>query len=226
MFQTRPENSDEQRLNLQRLLERYCGAVYRYVLGAVRDPDVAEELTQEFALRFLRGDFRRADPKRGRFRDYLKTSLVHLVTDHHRRRQAQPQQLAVEPAAAAPDSLNSDADFQASWRDELLDRTWQALAADNPGYHAALRLRIENPDLRSAEMAEQLTASLGKPVSAASARKMLERAHSKFADLLVDEVVYSLGDASVAELEEELNQLDLLKYCRTALAQRQEKRQL
>src|SRR5262245_57328630 len=68
----------------QALLERYSGAVYRYLLGAVRNEDTAADLTQEFALRFLRGDFHRADPQRGRFRDYLKTSLIHLVNDHHR----------------------------------------------------------------------------------------------------------------------------------------------
>ena len=31
------------------LLERYSGAAYRYLLGAVRDPDVAAELFQDFA---------------------------------------------------------------------------------------------------------------------------------------------------------------------------------
>ena len=29
-----------------RLLRRYGGAVHRYLLGAVRDPDVAEDLSQ------------------------------------------------------------------------------------------------------------------------------------------------------------------------------------
>src|SRR6266436_612212 len=72
------------------MMERYGGAVYRYLLGAVRDQDAAAELSQEFAVRFLRGDFRRADPDRGRFRDYLKTSLIHLVTDYHRARQRAP----------------------------------------------------------------------------------------------------------------------------------------
>src|SRR5713101_7167113 len=70
------------------LLQRYSGAAYRYLLGAVRDPDVAAELCQEFALQFVRGDFRRADPERGRFRDYLKRALIHMITDYQRTRQA------------------------------------------------------------------------------------------------------------------------------------------
>ena len=56
------------------LLQCYAGAVYRYLLGAVRDADAAQDLSQEFVVRFLRGGFRRADPERGRFRDYLKTA--------------------------------------------------------------------------------------------------------------------------------------------------------
>src|SRR5437016_12000302 len=121
----------------QALLERYSGAAYRYVLGAVRDADVADELAQEFALRIVRGDFRRADPGRGRFRDYLKTALIHLVTDHQNERRPAPRRLSPdepEPATPVPESLNSEHDFVQSWREELLDRTWQALAEANPSY--------------------------------------------------------------------------------------------
>ena len=42
------------------LFPGYQGAAYRYLTAAVGDPDVAAELFQEFAVRFLRGDFRRA----------------------------------------------------------------------------------------------------------------------------------------------------------------------
>jgi len=48
------------------LMDRYSGAVHRFLLAALRDPEAAAELSQEFALRFLRGDFHRADPTRGR----------------------------------------------------------------------------------------------------------------------------------------------------------------
>ena len=149
------------------VLERYQRAIYRYLLGAVRDADVAEELSQEFALRFLRGDFRRANPERGRFRDYLKTSLVHLVTDYHRARQAAPGPLApdiADPAAVSLALEENDKSFVANWRTELLDRTWQALREFNPTYHAALQLRIENPEMPSSEMATLLTTRLSKEV--------------------------------------------------------------
>ena len=220
VLQAHGANADSTRDSLRILLERYHGAAFRYLLGAVRDADVAEELAQEFAFRFVRGDFRRANSERGRFRDYLKTSLIHLVHDWQRQRQAQPQRLGVEPAA--PDAADSSTDdFTANWRAELLERTWQALAEANVAYHAALRFRVENPEANSAAMAEHLSSCLGKPVNAVSARKTMERAHVKFADLLLEEVAISVETSKVAELERELRDLDLLKYCRSALQKRQ-----
>src|SRR5262245_11244853 len=78
----------------EQLLRRYHEPVYRYLLGGIRDALAAEELAQEFALRFLRGDFRGADPGRGRFRAYVKTALFRLVIDYRRRQQARPGPLA------------------------------------------------------------------------------------------------------------------------------------
>src|SRR5438874_250561 len=66
------------------LMERYCSAVHRYLLGALQDEEEADDLFQEVAMRFLRGDFRGTDASRGRFRDYVRTVLIHLVTDIHR----------------------------------------------------------------------------------------------------------------------------------------------
>jgi RNA polymerase sigma-70 factor (ECF subfamily) len=206
-----------------RLLLRYSGAVYRYLLGAVRDPDAAADLCQDFAVRFLHGDFRRADPGRGRFRDYVKAALVNLANDYHRRRQARPLPLAAdasEPAAAAVPSLPSESDFVSGWRRDLLNQTWAALATDHPAYHAVLLLRVENPDMQSPALTANSGERLGKPLTPANARKMLQRAHAKFADVLLDRVAESLTDPTADSLAAELKVLDLLKFCRTALARR------
>src|SRR5260370_19257788 len=136
VFQAHTHEADAHQAALQALLERYQRAGYRYLLGAVRDPDVADELAQEFALRFIRGDFHRARPERGRFRDYLKTALVNLVNDHYRQLQDKPRALGVEPAAPVQPSVNSQAEFVTTWREELLENTWKALAENNAAYHA------------------------------------------------------------------------------------------
>jgi hypothetical protein len=51
-------------------------------------------------------------------------------------------------------------------------------------------------------------------------RKSLQRAHEKFADLLLEEVAASLEGAGDAELDRELRDLDLLRFCRSALERR------
>jgi RNA polymerase sigma-70 factor (ECF subfamily) len=203
----------------QEVLTRYGGAVYRYLLSAVRDPHVAEDLTQEFALKFLRGGFHRADAHRGRFRDYLKIALIHLVNDYQRKQRNQHFPLAVDaPEPAAPSSGNDpDGEFVASWREELLDATWNALLQRYPAYHAVLRLRIESPEMTSSQMAEQLTVQMGELCNAAWVRKTLQRAHDKYAELLVDEVAQSLPVATATALREELQELGLLKYCHSVL---------
>ena len=70
------------------LLPRYCRAVFRYLVVVVRDEATAEELCQEFAFRFVRGDFRHARPDKGRFRDYVKRSVLNLAEEFRRKRQA------------------------------------------------------------------------------------------------------------------------------------------
>jgi hypothetical protein len=50
-------------------MDRYHGAVYRFALAVLGEPEAAQELFQGFAHRFLRGDFRGVDPTKGRFRD-------------------------------------------------------------------------------------------------------------------------------------------------------------
>src|SRR6516165_5973402 len=149
---------------LQALVDRYSGAVYRYLLGALRDPHAADDLAQEFSLRFVRGDFRNADPQRGRFRDLVKTVLFHLIVDYQRRLKAGPRALPPDdcgPAQPEDSMLTSDAQFLESWREQLLSQAWGALAAfdrrHGSRYYEVLRFRAENRELTSAEMAEQLS---------------------------------------------------------------------
>jgi RNA polymerase sigma-70 factor (ECF subfamily) len=197
--------------------------VQRYLLGALRDPDAADELAQEFALRFVRGDLQGADPQRGRFRDYVKGTLFHLIGDWHRRRKKEPLPLPSEhdPAAPAEEAAESQQQFLESWRAELLDRAWKGLGQHEQEtgqpYHRILQFRAQHPEMRSEEMAGQLTAALGRAVTAASVRQTLHRARKEFAELLLDEIRQTLRDPSPDEIEEELAATGLHIYCQPAL---------
>ncbi len=211
----------------RRLLDRYGVPIYRYLLGALRDGEQADEIYQEFALRFVRGDLRRASPERGRFRWYLKTMLSHLISDSRRRNRVQVGIVEAFEPVAPPGEAPGDVEdllFRDAWRDEILGRAWEALAAFDRDHstadHPLLRLRSEEPDLDSAGLAGRLSTILGREITVAAVRKRLWTARERFIEFLLAEVAASLRDDSVESIEEELIDLGLLEYCRDALARK------
>ena len=178
-------------------------------------------------MKLVGGAFQRADASQGRFRNFLKTSLFHLIIDHQRRRQRRrgaERPLPVEtrdrplpPSAVAEQELA----WTRSWREELLAKAWQALAeveqSSGTPYHAVLRFRVDHPEMHSPDLAAQLGAQLGKPLTAASVRVLIHRAREMFAERLFDLVRDSLDGDSLEETEQELIELNLLDYCRSAL---------
>jgi RNA polymerase sigma-70 factor (ECF subfamily) len=206
------------------LMQRYCGAVYRYVLAVLRDAHAAEELTQDFALHFVRGDFKHADAERGRFRDYVKTSVYHLLVNHLRTAQAQPRPLPADSALlpiVEPQVLKSENEFVNRWREELLERVWESLEAFEKQagvlYYTVLRWRAENTVAQASELAELLSRQMKKPFTDAGIRQTLHRARERFADMLLDEVARSLETTCPEKVEQELMDLNLLGYCGPAL---------
>jgi RNA polymerase sigma-70 factor (ECF subfamily) len=228
LFQAHGGQGDAAAVTRQLLL-RYYGAAYRYLCGTLHDEAAAQELTQEFAVRFLRGDFRRADPGRGRFRDFLKTALRHLVIDHWRTQKKDLPPLPPDSAlagAAGPDAGDRlDEDFREKWCEELLAQTWEALREEQERtgqpYHTVLRWKAEDHEVRAAELAVRLAAERGGHFTEAGVRQIVRRARQRFADLLLDEVAHSLPGCTPAQLEEELTDLGLIDYCRAALLRRQ-----
>jgi RNA polymerase sigma factor (sigma-70 family) len=225
--QAHGSDSGEATAARQRLLQRYGGAVKQYLLGALRDPEAAEELTQEFALRLMDGKYRGANPERGRFRIFVKGVLSHVIADFYRRRMAQPHALPLDVAESqvpGRDPADPDPLFVESWRQAVLGRAWQALAdveaETGQLFHTVLRVRADRPELRSAELAEELSKQLGKSMSAAGVRQTLHRARDRFAELLVNEVEQTLGRSAGEDLEQELIELNLFKYCQAALDKR------
>jgi len=215
----------------QILLDQYGGAVRRYLLASLRNEDAANEVFQEFALKFVRGDFEKANPAKGRFRQFVKTVVYRLVIDHHRRQKKAQRhkdlvdvQEHLEPTVTA----KMEADFVASWRSELLARAWSQLqeveTKSGKPYHTVLRFRADHPKLSSTELAAELTTQLGREIKAGNARVLVHRSREIFAEQLLDLVEESLDNRSDEELENELIAIDLLSYCRPSLDARKAKK--
>jgi RNA polymerase sigma-70 factor (ECF subfamily) len=226
LFQTQAGTPEEAHRAASQLICRYAGAVHRYLLKALGDPDAAAELDQEFAVRFLRGGFRLGNPIRGRFRDYVKRAVQNLMKDYYRRKRpgrSLDSDIA-EPAIEDEGLAQFDRQFLASWRNDLLDRAWGALrdrehASGHP-YHTILRFKVDHPDLTSEDSSQRLATVLGRPFSAGAFRQALQRARREYAHHLLGEVGASLDDPTPQAIEEELADLRLLEYCRPYLNSR------
>lgn len=81
-------------LALEQLYDRYGQAVYSLALRIARDPETAEELTQEVFVRLWRfaGTF---EPARGRFSGWLLGITHNLSLNEVRRWQSRPQKAAL-----------------------------------------------------------------------------------------------------------------------------------
>lgn len=201
------------------LLLDYSGAVYRYLLGAVRDDHVANDLAQEFAVRFLRGDFRNVTPEKGRFRDFLKRTLGNLANDYFRSQKSEMNRLQgfSESRAEVEPSLDPET-FEQDWVTEVLRRTWETFAEEQTAnqtlYYTVLRARSESPQLNSRELCETLSDMIAPAIlNEPWLRQTLTRGRQQFANLLRREVAKTLRDDRPELVDEELAALGLLQYC-------------
>jgi RNA polymerase sigma factor (sigma-70 family) len=213
----------------QSLVLRYYRPVYCYLRGMLRDGDAAEELTHEFCVRFMRGDFRSAHPGRGRFRDLVKTAVRNLALDHWRRQQARKKKETPDAAAAVgalPVKRGTEMMFLRQWRQSLLVQAWRRLARlqkqSGSPYYTVLRCKSAQPRLRSEQLARRLSAFSGRNVTTVGARQLLRRARRRFAECLLAVVAESLLHPTWDDIERELAELKLLAYCKDALARRRQ----
>src|SRR6059058_5955138 len=104
------------------LIGRYHDAVRRYLRLKLRDPNLADEVFQEFWTKLLDRKLAGADHNKGRFRDYLRTVLHRLIIDHFRVRKLQslPPGDLIDPAAP-------DLEYDRVWREAVIRRVWSRL---------------------------------------------------------------------------------------------------
>jgi RNA polymerase sigma factor (sigma-70 family) len=202
---------------------RYLSAVHRYLLKTVHDPEAVQELNQEFATRFLEGNFLKYDPKIGRFRDYIKKAVRNLMVDYYRRK-AKTRQIDTELARTIIDESSpndSDDEFTDAWRSEILDRAWNSLEEfqrrTKVAHHTILKHRAQHPGQTSEQMAEDLGRILGQKLTPAALRNRLQHAREKWVGFIIDEVKLGLRKKTRSAVEEELADLRLLHLCKPVM---------
>jgi RNA polymerase sigma-70 factor (ECF subfamily) len=203
-----------------RFVMRYAPAIEGFLRVLVKNPQDAEDVSQEF----LAGVFRRGFPPEsnlhGRFRNYLIAAVRNAARAHFRGKSAaavEDANLDEIPDPREPQSA-ADREWLNSWRQCLLDRVWEALEnhehkSPESHYHLVLRLAADHPDADSQALARQAG------LRPEAYRKQLSRARRKFAKLLMEEVARTLALPTPPAIEEELVELGLMAYVRDQISE-------
>jgi RNA polymerase sigma-70 factor (ECF subfamily) len=206
------------------LFERYGMAVKRYLLASMRNEDAAAEVFQEFALRLIRGDFRNANSDKGKFRSMIKTALYRLMIDYYRRNQKQKKLgsgVECEDFAVANESESGFDSFTLSWRESLLDESWNRLEqlelTTGKPYFTVLRARVDQPRSTTLQLLDSLVQNGASFASESAFRVFLHRSRKRFAAILLQQVVESLNEPTDEEIELELIELGLHHFCKPAM---------
>lgn len=145
------EKTVAQRQALESLMARYYSPTYARLRRRGFDHSDAEDLVQSFFEHGLHKDlFGRADPKRGRFRNFFLTSLDHYISNALQSRRFRPL-LSAEALQIQPDPNDSpEAQFIRSFATNSIRRVLSqlqdyCLAQGQALHYEIFRLRVIEP---------------------------------------------------------------------------------
>lgn len=209
---------------MNRFISAYWRPIFCYLRARGKPLQDAEDLTQEFFLRFVERDWLAPlDPSRGRFRSFLLTLLSRFVADQSPKRA--PRQNSFEQRLVPITALMGEKDrtFEPSdteTPEEVFMRQWARAVIRN--IRRRLRIWCEDsgrPDWYRVFAAFNLDGGLGPRVTQEEvARKLgltrdqvryaLQRTEEQFVGLLRAEIADQVG--SSADTGEEIQELERL----------------
>ncbi len=207
-------------LNPSRFVTRYGAAVRAYLRALLPTRDDADEVEQQFLMQVVERGFPTVAPERGHFRDYLITIVRNAALKYLRKQSKRHSGLTdISQVATA---ISADREWQVSWRECVLQNTWNALRDHQKKskgnlFHACLKAFVEHDHEDSPTLAARVSAATGRPLSAEAFRKQLSGARRRFGELLIQEVSRTISNVTPELLGEEVRDLDLLKYVKALL---------
>lgn len=148
----RCQSGDQKAFRL--LYERYAPQVYGFLLGYLRDPGLAEDMTQETFVRVWQALPRYRE--QGQFRAWLFRIARRLAIDAERHRKARP----TVPLLAPQRDAQAEDPAHLLEHQQAVDELMEALGRLKPSYREVLVLRFLL-DLSVAETAKVLGRSTG-----------------------------------------------------------------
>ena len=203
-----------------RALEDICAGywlpIYAFIRRTGVRPAEAEELTQEFLMRMVQGEYlANAERERGKLRTFLLACVKHFLSSHRRsanrlKRGGGQVPVSIDQAvaefgyAAEPaDDLTPDALFERRWAKSLMNQVMESLAVqmEHEGKRALYDalLPFTHLEAKSATIAE---AALKLGMNEAAVKMAISRLRQRLRDRLRETVAETLGPDD--DLEEEM----------------------
>ena len=202
----------EARSSLVSLCENYWYPLYAYLRRRGYPADKAQDLTQEFFIRVLEGQYLdRADPSKGRFRSFLLTSLKFFVADEGDRQRARKRGGGVvvplefssgedryqrEPAHdETPERI-----YERRWALSVLDRVVERLRNEfvqhgRPEHFERLKVfLVGQADAPYAALASEMKTSEG------ALKVAIHRLRKRYRELFRQEIADLVADPAQSEL--------------------------
>src|SRR5262245_12347837 len=198
-------------LALEHLAAAYWRPIYGYVRAQwARDEAEALDATQDFFVRLIEGDLlERADPRRGRFRAYVRAALSNFLVDEARKRSTRrrgggrrfvpiedPGALDLpDPGGKSPEEALDDL-----WRAEVLGRAAKALERELLAEGKAKWWAIFRDHALSDEEASHAVLAKRHGVTPVDVSNWLARSRARYRQALIRVVRETVeGEGALAE---------------------------
>jgi RNA polymerase sigma-70 factor (ECF subfamily) len=214
----RHHDAPEAEVSLEKLCQTYWSPLYAYVRRRGYNEEDAKDLTQGFFAWLLeRKWLERADPRRGRFRSFLLTSISGFLGNEWDKSRTQKRgggrvlslpfgeadtRCGWEPA----DSVTPEQTFERRWAVTLLDQVMNRLGADYARQDKAHLFEELKPCLlgeRTAQPYASLASKLG--MTEGSVKVAVHRLRQRYRQLLREEIAHTVEKPE--EVEDEMRHL-------------------
>ncbi len=185
----------ESRAALEELCRHYVDPVLAFVARRVESRETAEDLTQDFFSRLIRGELlAKADPNRGRFRAFLLNAVRDFLADAHDLARAQKRggevrhiSLTTTVITEPMTQLSADQEFDVRWARTILQRSLDRLQSEHSDGRATLFDALKGSlDASDRMNGRDLAAKLG--MSEGAVRVALHRMRQRLGQLIREEI--------------------------------------
>jgi DNA-directed RNA polymerase specialized sigma24 family protein len=209
------EGAAEARIALEELYRLYCYPVYAFIRRRGHGRQDAQDLTQDFFVHLLaKGALGRAEPQRGRFRNFLLGALDHFLANAAERAGAgkrgggcqwvflDDDTVEDRYQLAAPEGMTAEKLFETRWAIALIEATFARLRGEletegkGHVFEAIQGFLMGAKNASYQQVADTLSLSLG------ALKTVIHRLRGRYRELLREEVARTVS--APEEVDEEL----------------------